>query len=525
MRIAPVVFALLATTTLAAQNVSISVFPPPSIAPDTLVNWTFVIRNVSGDDLPPVPITIYIDPAVSFGTVPAQYQCNPQPGVVHCTLPAMPEHSDVVITIPARHPFQYGRVRASATVVYAPNAPESGDGGAVFWKDFPVTSTADAGPGSLRQTILDVNAHPDCQERFPEWHIPCRVAFQITEPVPAEGWYTIRPSAPLPALRGFDTAIDGSTQTGNNQFGPQVALDGSQLTFGNGIVADAQVYSEVRGLAIGGFPWNGISITARPHALVRGNYIGVDPTGRRAHPNGSRGISSAVMSGTIQNNVIGGNVRSGIFFLGTERTGPHIRNNRIGVGAHDDTPIGNGASGIFIADFFGYYANPTIEGNVIANNAHFGIALGRNADMIVLANTIRDNGAAGIDIGLDGPTESVPGVPGVEGGVVPPPVILSATYENGVTTIKGFAANVRNNRRQVLLYANSKLEPGGFAEGEQFLGITPLQFNEDTAFTFVYPGDLRGKYINGTTFAVTPWGLDEYSYTSSEFGRALAVEE
>ena len=425
-----------------------------------------------------------------------------------------------------QHPFRYGSVSSAVSVAFEPGVSETSITGQTYWLEFPVTTTADAGPGSLRQTILDINAAPECQQRHPVSALPCKAAFHITDPVPAEGWYTVRPATPLPALTADRAAIDGSTQIAANTRGPAVALDGSGLLFGNGITINPGIgHAEIRGLAIGGFPWNGIFAARSSEIFVRDCYIGVDPTGQRANANGSRGIASTLMRGTIINNVISGNARSGIFFNGEMATGPYIRNNRIGVAAHDDTPIGNGASGIFIGDFWGYYAYPEIKGNVIANNAHFGIALTAKAPMLIFENTVRDNGMGGIDIGLDGPTGHVPGAPGAEGGVVPPPVILSATYANGVTTIKGYSLAGLNNRRQVLLYANTSLEPGGYAEGEQYLGTTPVQFREDTAFTFQYPGDLRGKYINGTSAAVTFWGWDEYAYTSSEFGLAIPVEE
>jgi hypothetical protein len=47
----------------------------------------------------------------------------------------------------------------------------------------------------------------------------------------------------------------------------------------------------------------------------------------------------------------------------------------------------------------------------------------------------------------------------------------------------------------------------------------------DTAFTFVYSGDLRGRPIDGNSVAVTFWGRDEYAHTSSELGRAVKVVE
>lgn len=523
MRSIPVLLALLLTSALSAADLRLTAVPPDAIESGQPAVWRFTIENVSGKDLPAAPLYFQINSATI--DTPPDLDCRLEQGSYRCTLPALASGASIELDATVRYPFRYGRTSAYLSVSYEPGTPVQLSAGRVYWKEFPVTTAADSGPGSLREAILAINAAPECQNRYPNWTAPCKAAFRIADPVPAEGWYTVRPLTPLPAMTAADGSIDGSTQAAANDLGPAVALDGSALTRGNGLTASTQGNFEATGLAIGGFPGDGINANVRLFLHIHGNYIGVDPTGSRAHPNGSRGIVSEIMTGRIENNVIGGNVRSGIWFPPKgESTGPNILNNRIGVAAHDETPIGNGASGIYIGQFFGYYANPTIEGNVIANNAHFGIALTSNSPMLILGNSIHDNGGGGIDIDLDGPTESRKGVPGVEGGVIPAPVILSARYENGVTTITGYSM-AGNNRRQVMLYANSELEPDGYAEGEQFLGSTQVQYQNDHAFTFVYPGDLRGRYINGTSFAVTFWGFDEYSYTSSEFGRAVAVEE
>lgn len=520
MRLVPVVLALFLSSPLFAQNLRITTSGPDILDPSQPAAWRVTITNISGRELPAAPLFLYM-PYGDVRSVSPQFGCALTGADWRCTLPALAVDETVHIDVIVQPRFRYGRVSIGASVSYIPGRPETTLHGKTFWREFPVTSAADVGPGSLRETILAINADRDCNTSFPV--TPCKAAFRITDPVPEEGWHTLRLQSPLPALTAWDTGIDGSTQTATNTLGPKVALDGSALAFGDGVTTDGPApsgRSEIRGLAIGGFPANGILATVRSEVRVEECYIGVDPTGRHANPNGSRGIASHLLRGTIVNNVISGNRRSGIFFLGELSVGPNIRNNRIGVAAHDDTPIGNGASGIYIGDFYGAYNYPTIEGNLIANNHHFGIALSPKAPMLILANTVRDNGGGGIDIGLDGPSESANGVGGV-GGVLPVPVILSATYANGITTITGYST--AGDRRQVLLYANSTLDPDGFAEGEQFLGITPLQHRENTAFTFEHHGDLRGKFINGTSFAVTQWGWDEYSYTSSEFGRAVAV--
>lgn len=515
------VLTLVTASAVSAANLRVTTIAPSQSDPDHPVTWSFTVRNVSGEDLPAAPLTLQFSPGRIVSTLPAELSCVDRNGYFHCTLPVLAPGQSFDLSATVQHPFVHGRVASILSVGYVPGLWEHAARSTAFWREYPVTTAADSGPGSLRQTILDINAACPHQGAG---NVLCKAAFRITDPVPAAGWHTVKPLTPLPAITAYDAAVDGSTQGKTNPHGPSVALDGSALLSGDGLTGDGITIRstvEISGLAIGGFPGNGVHGGTGTVLNVHDCYIGVDPTGRQASPNGSRGISGSLMTGWIENNVIGGNVRSGVFFMGSPATGPTIRGNRIGVAAHDDTPIGNGASGIFVADFYGYYAYPTIEENVIANNA-IGIALTANAPMIILGNTIRNNAQSGIDIGLDGPTESVPGVPGVYGGVIPPPVILSATYQDGITTIRGYS--LAADRRQVLLYANTTLEPGGYAEGEQYLGITPLQYSENTNFTFQYAGDLRGKYINGSSYGVTWWGYDEYSYTSSEFGRAIAVD-
>ena len=64
---------------------------------------------------------------------------------------------------------------------------------------YTVTSTGDNGAGTLRQAILDANAHPGSDD----------IHFAIT----GSEVHTIAPASPLPAMTGPGT-IDGYTQTG-----------------------------------------------------------------------------------------------------------------------------------------------------------------------------------------------------------------------------------------------------------------------------------------------------------------------
>src|SRR2546421_6721826 len=76
---------------------------------------------------------------------------------------------------------------------------------------FTVTSTADAGPGTLRQAILDANASPT----------PDTIDFNL----PTGAAPKIAPQAELPHITG-PTIVDGSTQPGYTPGRPVVELTG-----------------------------------------------------------------------------------------------------------------------------------------------------------------------------------------------------------------------------------------------------------------------------------------------------------
>src|SRR5687767_958172 len=113
---------------------------------------------------------------------------------------------------------------------------------------FTVTTTADAGPGSLRQAILDANANAGSDE----------VRFRIN----GVGVRTIRPLSALPELTG-PTTIDGATQPGYAG-SPLIELNGSAA----GAEADGLVLtsrpSVVRGLAVNRFGRHGVVVRRMP---------------------------------------------------------------------------------------------------------------------------------------------------------------------------------------------------------------------------------------------------------------------
>src|SRR5262249_53569470 len=107
-----------------------------------------------------------------------------------------------------------------------------------------VTTTADSGPGSLRQAILDANAFTGAANSI-DFDI-ATIAFAI----PGSGVQTIAPLSPLPAI-GSQVLIDGESQPGYSGT-PRIAINGSQAGGGDGLtIIGADV--TVRGLDVSNF--------------------------------------------------------------------------------------------------------------------------------------------------------------------------------------------------------------------------------------------------------------------------------
>ena len=184
------------------------------------------------------------------------------------------------------------------------------------YRIFAVTSTADAGPGSLREAMTQADA--SCTPG------PCKIAFEINGPVPPEGWFTIMPATELPVIRAQRVALDGTFQTrfsgDTNPRGPEVAIDGHLAL--RGLQLRSSCEAVVEGLAIGNFiGGDGLSVSGdfrdcnfqQPdRRLVTGNYIGVDPTGTVAWPN-QRGLNIEG-NGEVRENVISRNKWSAVWF-------------------------------------------------------------------------------------------------------------------------------------------------------------------------------------------------------------------
>ena len=363
---------------------------------------------------------------------------------------------------------------------------------------FTVKNRNNEGSGSLRQAILDANAQ--CAEA------PCKIAFEIDEPVPSTGYFSIEPTYPLPPITGSRVSVDATTQTkfsgDSNPLGPEVALDGHLMNVGRGIEIHSRCEAIVQGLAIGNFPDHGVvfandavcqkgmSIDSR---LVALNHLGVDPTGLEAWPN-LRGLYVGGRNVDVRNNVISGNRFSGIWAQ-SDYFGAH--SNLIGTTADGKGALPNGASGIYLAPAVSWAEVTT---NTISNNRQMGVAVSREAKLIdIRQNSMKNNGGIGIDVGLDGQNAPLADDRDTQSNA---PVVLSALYDPGqnLTIIQAKLVTgplgPYGNTSILDLYVND----GPDGDGEKFIGERSTPRGE--TFELTINGDYRGKWLNMTSTRV-----------------------
>ncbi len=434
-------------------------------------------------DLPPINITLVADDTLNGEMVPISVE-------VHTSAPEG-NVSDNHFTVNAR-----------------------------VFREFYVTEPTGAALSSAIQ-----QANLGCADQY-----PCKIGFRLSNP-PAEGYFTIKPDQAFPKITVPVLTIDGSTQTrltgDTNPNGPEIFIDGSAVD-GDGIVFDSTCTMELSSLAIGHFGQAAVFVLStfqRPcpgsSGWIHDNYLGVDPTGLHAAPNGRGVVANDISYLVVEKNIISGNVRSGIW-MGTT---PYafIRYNTIGLDRLLQ-PLGNGASGIYVGPTA---SDHDIRGNYIAFNHDFGIAIDRKARATDIGpNSIFANGQLGIDVGLDGPTPDRD---------VPAPVILSAQYDPATnTSVITIASTEKLNIAlpTLTVYASDAPHPSGYGDGQYYLGSERFEPSVGN-IRFAALGDWRGKWVSATvtrndyygfSFIRTDAEFTDTHSTTSEFSRAVKVE-
>ncbi|MEM1041107.1 MAG: right-handed parallel beta-helix repeat-containing protein [Bacteroidota bacterium] len=255
---------------------------------------------------------------------------------------------------------------------------------------------------------------------------------------------------PLPRIETSDVTIDGLTQPGAScgdlVSGPKhdlrVVLDGSLLSFGDGLSNFNEPGMTVRGLVIQNFPGMGIR-AFRENSLAECNYVGTDFTGEAAAGN----FDGIEVNGTTQNNLVSGNGNIGIIPYPFE-SGMIVQRNLVGSDADGNQPLGNGSTGIWVS--------------------------GDNAD--INTNLASANVLEGIFLGLD---------PG-EHGAVPSGVVLT------------------NNT--VGLTKNRGVGPGGMGAFDGILVEDDDTFEDLVDNDIGLPGAGNGNFVGNNTFGISVIG-------------------
>jgi hypothetical protein len=517
----PVIFLLSAIA--ASAQVTIDLPPIERPADVKVAAVTATVTNAPQSDQKDVSVvaTLVARPEMILaGASDEIWSCHDggTPQRVVCTAANLRAGESVPLTLFVDHVAE-GRFALSISPPALPGS-RGATGAVTLYRKVPVTNTNDAGEGSLRQALLAANdtCVPDV--------VPCAIDFRIAEAIPDGGWYTISPATPLPPITG-DLIIDGAAQIATsgdtNPDGPEIMLDGSRTASGNGLEFTGPGAMVVRHLSIGGFRGSGIRAAIGVEnawfakSRIEENYIGVDPSGRNAVGNGSRGITvdAPATYVTIARNVISGNGRSGVFITGKYVI--DVVDNRIGVDV-DGTAMPNAASGVFVGP---EASDVNILRNRIAWSRDFGVAISRPAyDVVVRQNSIAHNGISGIDIGLDGFSGYDYDDFNIHDTRIPPPRFTSAIYDAaaGSTTITGtyFDARDKWGAWEISLFSNDLPE----AQGDKFLGTTTAK---NGVFTFTVNSDLRGHFITATGHRDLNLGLSGEFFFTSEFAEVIEV--
>jgi len=416
-----------------------------------------------------------------------------------------------------------------------------------------VTSTANSGPGTLREALLDA-VSGDAITFDPAVFPPGAPA-------------TIALTSPLPDITQGNLTIDG-TDAG-------VIIDGS------GIAEDAHCLclnsdgNTVRGLRVGGCAWGGVTVlgadntvtdnvlfgsgagvvlggTAAYSNTVTGSYIGTDAEGAAGLGNGigvfiDNGAHDNTVGGytPAERNVISGN-EGGVAIFGSVTDGNLVVGNYIGVDASGTAALpndcngmdirapnntiggltpdarnvvsGNGCNGIMLAGSDS--RNNTVVGNYIGTdasgtgalpNSYHGVAIQEGAaNNTVAGNVIAHNHGNGVMVGgSDSIGNTISrnsitanggvGIDNVDGGntELTPPTIASASCNS----VSGTAP----------LDSTVEIFSDPADEGKTYEGTTTA----DATGAFTWAGSISGPNVTATA-TDGPGNTSEFSMPSSD---------
>ncbi|MGZ5482374.1 MAG: beta strand repeat-containing protein [Pyrinomonadaceae bacterium] len=347
-------------------------------------------------------------------------------------------------------------------------------------------------------------------------------------------WWSILPTAALPALNltsptAVGATIDGYSQTGAT---PDTAAAGHNAVLrieinGSAIPGGVTYGLEIdngsntaTGLIINRFlgtggpgTGNGVGMTDSSDAL-RGNFIGTDPSGTiddASVGNAGSGVVVTVSNVNIGGanvgdaNLISGNDGHGIAITGNSVV---VQGNYIGTKANGTSALPNTLNGVALngggAVFDTIGGTGTGEANLIGFNGQDGVSVGGGFSNIIRGNSIFSNGTTsshlGIDLGTDGVTINDDDDPDTGANNLQNFPVVRTALAGTPNRIRGTLNSVETKTYTIDLYANTACDTSGNGEGKTYLGSTTADTgaNGDALWSFSPTVLNAGEFITAT---------------------------
>lgn len=167
----------------------------------------------------------------------------------------------------------------------------------------------------------------------------------------------------------------------------------------------------------------------------------------------------------------------------------------------------------------GEAGNNVITNNEIANSGENGVLVFLSTGNKIQNNNIYNNGLLGIDLNGDGPTinDKNDGDNGANNSQNFPHIIRT-TFQDGETFIEGRFNGDDNSEFLLEFYLNEACDPSGFGEGQQWIGSTFVETNDNGN---AYFGALLDYVVPEASF-ITATATDVFGNTS-EFSKCASM--
>jgi hypothetical protein len=326
-------------------------------------------------------------------------------------------------------------------------------------------------------------------------------------------------------IRGNYIGVDssGAAALGNNNEGIRIK-DGARTVIGGSAIGEGNVVSaNDKGIKVDGEPSS--------DTIIQGNFLGNDGSGAVGLGNDKHGVEIKAGARTLvggaaagEGNVISANGQDGIRVDRATAVDTVIRGNFIGSDPTGSVDLGNGNSGIRIRqDVESASIGGVVDGagNTIAFNGDFGVVLEESAGSgtRINRNRIHSNGDLGIDLGEDGVTANDAGDgDNGENDLQNFPVLTSAVSMLDSTTVQGSLNSTPTTTFRVEFFSSAVGDPSGHGEGQFYLGSDTVTTDGagNVTFTSVLPvSAVTGHVVTAT--ATNPGA------STSEFGPTVAV--